>query len=285
MPDSLIHWNSANKRARRGVVVLCGVLLLAGSALAPAPLHAQTNAGNEARPGEPPDRAAERLNEEGKKLVAAGKYEDALEKFRASLKLFPLSNAIFNVGSMLYTLHVYDESHPYLEQTLRAPLDPRQREIVINHLENVSKQLEMSHAIILVESNPPGATIALNGKELPFPTPMRVLVPFGETDITVSTPGFKAQTVVLHSSRVDPPKDQKIHLDRDEPDAAVSVRCPSGADVFIDGQMFGFELVRMRLLIGPHVVRCGKTEKTSAFERAVQVRAGPNAFEFSNVTK
>jgi len=282
-----IQWNSTDKRTGTGAMVLCGLLVLGGlaAAFAPATALAQTNTGNEARPDEPPDRAAERINEEGKKLVAAGKYEEALDKFRASLKLFPLSNAIFNVGSMLYTLHIYDESHPYLEQTLRAPLDPRQREIVINHLENVSTQLKMSHTVILVESNPPGATISLNGKELPFPTPMRVLVPYGETDITLSTPGFKPETVVLHSTRADPPKDQRIHLARDEPDAAVSVRCPSGSDVFVDGQMFGFELVRMRLLLGPHVVRCGKTEKTAAFERAVQVRAGPNAFEFGNVTK
>jgi hypothetical protein len=43
--------------------------------------------------------------------------------------------------------------------------------------------------------------------------------------------------------------------------------------------------VRLRLLLGPHVVRCGKTPKSQAFERAVEVRPGPNAFEFSNQVK
>lgn len=265
--------------------------LLSLGHLLPASVEAQSPAGTSphadpnVRPGESADRAAERLNEEGKKLVATGKYEEALDKFRASLKLFPLSNAIFNIGSMLYTLKQYEDAHPYLEQTLKAPLDPRQREIVLNCLDNVSSTLKLSHAPVVVESNPPGATVTVNNKELPFVTPTRVLIPFGTTDVMVQVAGFKPQTVVVNSSRTNPPKDIRVRLDRDEPDAPVSVRCPPGADVFVDGTMRGFELVRERLLIGAHVVRCGKTMETKAFERAILVRAGPNALDFSNVTQ
>lgn len=237
------------------------------------------------RSSETADSAAFRLNEEGKRLVAQGKYEEALDKFRAALKLFPLSNAIFNVGSMFYTLRRYEESYPYLNETLRAPLDPRQRQIVLNYLENVLTQLRLSHSESNVETSPPGATLTINGKELPFKTPSKVLVPFGAADVTVTLEGFKPQTVVVNSSRTDPAKPVALRLERDEPDAPVSVRCPAGADVFIDGQMQGFELVRTKLLIGKHVVRCGKTKASAAFERAVQVRSGPNAFEFSQATK
>ena len=259
--------------------------LLAATAHAQTPSDAPSATDPNIHAGESADRAAERLNEEGKKLVAAGKYEEALDKFRASLKLFPLSNAIFNIGSMLYTLKQYEDAHPYLEQTLKAPLDPRQREIVLTCLENVGNTLKLSHAPVVVESNPPGATVLINNKELPFVTPTRVLVPFGTADVTVQTAGFKPQTVVVQSARSNPPKDIRVRLERDEPDAPVSVRCPQGADVFVDGTMRGFELVRDRLLIGPHVVRCGKTMETKAFERALTVRSGPNAFDFSNVTK
>jgi hypothetical protein len=77
----------------------------------------------------------------------------------------------------------------------------------------------------------------------------------------------------------------RVRLERDEPDAQVSMRCPQGADVFVDGTMRGFELVRDRLLLGQHVVRCGKTMETKAFERTVTVRSGANAYDFSNVTK
>ena len=237
------------------------------------------------RAGESADRAAERLNEEGKKLVASGKYEEALDKFRASLKLFPLSNAIFNIGSMLYTLKQYEDAHPYLEQTLKAPLDPRQREIVLSYLDNVGQALKLSHAPVVVESNPPGGTVIVNTKELPFVTPTRVMIPFGTTDVTVQVAGFKPQTVVVSSSRVNPPKDIRVRLERDEPDAQVSLRCPQGSDVFVDGTMRGFELVRDRMLIGQHVARCGKTMDTKAFERVITVRSGANAFDFSNVTK
>jgi tetratricopeptide (TPR) repeat protein len=258
------------------------IALLAVPALAQTPPEERRDAPSKA---EPADRIAERLNEEGKKLVAEGKYELALDKFRASLKHFPLSNAIFNVGSMLYTLRQYDESHPYLEQTLRAPLDPRQREIVLTYLENVNTQLRNTHATIMVESSPPGALLAVNGKQLPFETPLRVLVPFGSTDVLVTLSGFKPHTVVVESTKANPPKDLRVRLERDEPDAPVTVFCPKGADVFVDGQMMGFEQARTRLLIGEHVARCGKTQSSAAFERKLAVKQGPNTFDFSTQTK
>ncbi len=270
--------------------LLLGVAVLASFpasfALAQTPeTSAPAQADPNIRPGESADRAAERLNEEGKKLVATGKYEEALDKFRASLKLFPLSNAIFNIGSMLYTLKQYEDAHPYLEQTLKAPLDPRQREIVLSYLDNVVQALKLSHAAIVVESNPPGGTVIINTRELPFVTPTRVMVPYGTSDVTVQVAGFKPQTVVVASSRSNPPKDVRVRLERDEPDAPASVRCPQGADVFVDGTMRGFELVRDRLLLGQHVIRCGKTMESKAFERTVTVRSGANAYDFSNVTK
>ena len=137
---------------------------------------------NKPRPGESVDAAAERINEEGKTLVRAGNYEGALDKFRASLAIFPLSNAIFNVGSMLHTLKQYSDAFPYLEQTLRAPLAPEQRAIVMSHRANVVHMMRMSHKDILVRTNPPGAKLSLNGKVLPFAAPTRVLVPFGAAE-------------------------------------------------------------------------------------------------------
>ena len=278
--SSCPHSNFSRVLGRFGAVVVVASVSVSPLAL-PSLASAQTPRENQQRTGESADRAAERLNEEGKKLVAAAKYEEALDKFRASLKLFPLSNAIFNVGSMLYTLKQYDEAHPYLEQTLRAPLDPRQREIVLQYLENVVSQLKNSHHPVLLESSPPGASVSVNGKPMPFETPMRVLIPLGASDLAVSLQGFKSQTVVVNSSRADLPKDMRIRLERDEPDSPVTVFCPKGADVFVDGTMHGFEVVRMRLLIGPHVVRCGKTLASAAFERKVDVRAGPNTYEFA----
>lgn len=263
---------------RSGLWLVCGALALTSL---PAVAVAQQPADGAERPAESPDRAAERLNEEGKKLVAQGKYEDALDKFRESLRLFPLSNAIFNIGSMLYTLKRYEEAFPFLEYTLRAPLDPRQREVVIQYRDNVLEQLRPTHAAILVESSPPGATVTLNNTQLPFEVPARVLIPYGTVDIKIALQGFKPQTIVVTSSRAEPPKDMRVRLERDDPDAQVTVFCPKGADIFIDGIMVGYELVRTKLLLGDHTVRCGKTQRSKAFERTITVRNGPNTFEFS----
>jgi hypothetical protein len=247
------------------------------------PVKADPNAK---RVGESDDQAAYRLNEEGKNLVRLRKYEGALLKFRAALSLFPLSNAIFNVGSMLYTLKSFEESFAYLEQTLRAPLDPRQRQIVLTYRANVLKSLKHSHKDILIRTNPPGAKLSLNGKPLPFPAPTRVLVQIGTADITIAYPGFKEKHVVINSTSQTPPKGISVRLVREEPFSKANVRCPPGSDIFIDGQMRGFELVRTKLLAGPHTVRCGMTQANAAFERNVTVRKSiANTFDFGQHTE
>ncbi|MCO4761548.1 MAG: PEGA domain-containing protein [Myxococcales bacterium] len=238
------------------------------------------------RAGESDDGAAARLNEEGKKLVRKGKYYAALDRFHAALALFPISNAIFNVGSMLYTLKQYQEAFPYLEQTLRAPLAPEQRQVVLRYRADTLKFLKMTHAAIMVRTNPPGAKVLVNGKALPFPAPTRVLVRFGRSDVTAKYPGFSATTVVVKSSSAKPPKDIVVRMKREEPYAKVTVRCPKGADIFIDGRMSGFSEARTKLLMGNHVIRCGKTNHSQAFERKVDVlrRSDPsfsNTFDFS----
>lgn len=240
------------------------------------------------RPGESDDGAAARLNEEGKALVRKGKYYDALDKFHAALVLFPISNAIFNVGSMLYTLKHFEEAFPYIEQTLRAPLAPEQRAVVLKYRAETLKALSMSHRAVMVRTNPPGAKLIVDGKKIPFPAPTRVLVRLGSADISVSYPGFEVKTVAIRSSVDKPPKDIAIRLKREEPYAKVVVRCPKGADVFIDGTMNGFSQARVKMLIGPHVVRCGKTPHSAAFEKKINVMrhkdpAFINNYDFSAV--
>jgi tetratricopeptide (TPR) repeat protein len=265
--------------------LLCAALLLVGGALAPSPAAAgvsRADAEKLKRPGESDDVAAARLNEEGKALVRQRELHKALERFQAALQLFPISNAIFNVGSMLYALKQYEEAFPYLEETLRAPLSPEQREVVLRYRTDVLDKLKLSHKDLLVQTNPPGAKISLNGKELPFPAPQRVLVPFGSADLTLTFPGYKAKAVVIESTPDKPAKDVLARLEREEPEAVATVHCPKGADVFVDSQMRGFDMVRARLRAGEHVVRCGKTKGSAAFERTIVVRVGQaNSFDFS----
>lgn len=253
-----------------------------GAALAPT----RAQAIKMKRAGESDDGAAARLNEEGKALVQKGKYYEALDKFHAALVLFPISNAIFNVGSMLHTLKHHEEAYPYLEQTLRAPLAPEQRAVVLKYRQETLKALSMSHRAVLVRTNPPGAKLVVDGKKIPFLAPTRVLVHIGRADITAIYPGFEETTVTVTSSIKNPPKDVAIRLKREEPYANVVVRCPKGADVFIDGSMNGFSEARVRLLTGKHVIRCGKTPHSEAQEHTVKVirhkdPAFTNSFDFS----
>lgn len=237
-------------------------------------------------PGESDDAAANRLNEEGKALVRKKSYVEALAKFQAALELFPLANAIFNVSLMHYTLGELEQAFPYLEQTLRAPLTTEQRDLVLKYRADVLEKLKNSHKDILVQSNPPGAAVQVNGVAMPYAAPTRVLVPYGTADLTFSYPGFESKSVVIQSSPTNPPKDVAARLKREDPMAAVMVRCPRGSDVFIDGTMKGFDVVRDRLLAGAHTVRCGKGAENEAFERPVFVQLNnPNNFDFSGIKK
>ena len=272
------------------IVVLClSASLVAGVIGSPVTADAAIPTRERAlklkRVGESDDGAAARLNEEGKTLVRQGKYYEALDKFHAALVLFPISNAIFNVGSMHYTLKQYEEAFPYLEQTLRAPLAPEQRAVVLKYRANVLTFLKMSHRAVMIRTNPPGAKLAINGVQLPFAAPTRVLIQFGSVDVTATYDGFEANTVVVKSNSAQPPKDMVVRLKREEPFSKVTVRCPKGADIFIDGTMSGFTETRTKLLVGKHVIRCGKTSRSAAFERNVDVlkRSDPafaNTFDF-----
>ncbi len=270
--------------ALRVLVLLAGVVLVVDA----VPLLAvagdrRTEALRLKREGETDDDAAIRINEEGKSLARDRKYYDALQKFLFALELFPLSNAIFNAGSMYHQLKQYAEAFPYLEQTLKAPLAPEQLEIVRQLRTGVLDKLKSTHRDVLLQSNPPGATIVVNGKTLPFQTPLRVLVEFGTTDIHLSASGFESEALVIEASPTKLPKDQSVRLKREEPVAQIGIRCPPGADVFIDGTMQGFEQARTRLLAGDHTIRCGKTAKSQAFERPIVVKRGiVNNFDFSS---
>ncbi|MEY3013001.1 MAG: hypothetical protein RIT45_1736 [Pseudomonadota bacterium] len=260
------------------IALACAVVVAATAFAAPT----REEALKMKKPGESDDIAAARLNEEGKALVRKRDYYKALELFQAALQLFPISNAIFNVGSMHYTLREYVEAFPYLEQTLRAPLSPEQREIVMKYRTDVLAKLHDTHKDILVQSNPPGAMVSVNGVRLPYPAPMRILIPYGTADITFEYPGFESNTVAVQSSLEKPPKDVAVRLKREEPYGNISVRCPRGADIFIDGTMKGFDVVRDRLLAGKHTVRCGKGPGNEAFERTITVRLNVvNTFDFS----
>ncbi len=233
------------------------------------------------RPGEADDEAAARLNEEGKTLVRDGKYEQALTKFRATLELFPLSNAIFNVGSMLYTLKRHAEAFPYLEQTLKQPLAAKQRKVVLRYRSDVLKAVAKTHKETQVASNPPGATLVLNSSPLPYPTPTRVLIPYGRAELVLSYPGFADRKVVIESTSAVPPKDVSVRLARAVVSAKVSVRCPEASDVFIDSQIRGYEKATLELPAGEHVIRCGKGSASKAFERKIKLGPGaPSTFDF-----
>ncbi len=282
------HPAVATRRGRhpalRALLLLCGFVLVVDAVPSVALAgERRAEAQRLKREGESDDDAAIRINEEGKVLARDRKYYDALQKFLMALELFPLSNAIFNAGSMYHQLKQFAEAYPYLEQTLKAPLAPEQLEIVRQLRAGVLEKLKATHRDVLIQSNPPGATLVVNGKVQPFPTPMRILVEFGTTDVQVSSPGFETEALVVDASPTKPPKDQLVRLKREEPMAQVGVRCPAGADVFLDGTMQGFEQARTRLLAGDHTIRCGKTGKTQAFERQVVVKRGiANNFDFSS---
>lgn len=289
MTKTLKTLSAQTNRSRGCVAAVMAAALCAALSVTPAIAEAATaciDAEKMKREGESNDIAAARINEEGKALVRGGKYYNALDLFHCAVTLFPISNAIFNIGSMHYTLKQYEEAFPYIEQTLKAPLAPEQREIVLKYRATLLDRLKVSHKDILVQTNPPGAMLSLNGKMLPFAAPTRILVPFGAADIRATYPGFEPINHVIDSSPTRPPTDAVIRLKREEPMATVSVRCPAGADVFVDGTMKGFDIVRDRVLAGDHTVRCGKTKISAAFERSVTVRRGVgNNFDFSAVTE
>src|SRR5262252_7621526 len=115
-----------------------------------------------------PARAADVADEaqfhfvRGNQLYRQAQFEEALSEFYASNRLVPNRNVQFNIARCLEQLKLYDESFRAWSELLRAGAPPSERAAIESSIDKLRPHL----ALLLVQSDPPGAEIYANRRDL-----------------------------------------------------------------------------------------------------------------------
>jgi outer membrane receptor for ferrienterochelin and colicins len=92
----------------------------------------------------------------------AGHYEDALEHLLASNRLVPNKNVVLNIALACENLERWADAYRHYSDYLDAETDPDQRAAVEKALARLAPRV----ALLRVETDPPGATLFVDRKEL-----------------------------------------------------------------------------------------------------------------------
>lgn len=153
-------------------------------------------------PGHADDVAdeADLLFELGAEAYQRGDYREALERFLASNRLVRNRNVTFNIARTYERLERYPEAHRYYLQALDGESDEAQRRFITRALEALSSKI----AVIEVTTNPPGADVYLERRDLGSvgSTPRALGLPAGKYTLIVEAPGYEPRSVVLDNLHV-----------------------------------------------------------------------------------
>jgi len=125
----------------------------------------------------------------GVKLYSQGRIEDALSEFLVSNRLVRNRNVIQNVARCFERLRMFNEAWRWYSELLSEPLPAQERRAVAAAL----VRLQPSLALLRVFSDPPGATVYVDRKDLGArgQTPVTLALPPGRVTAIVEAPGHK----------------------------------------------------------------------------------------------
>jgi outer membrane receptor protein involved in Fe transport len=123
------------------------------------------------------------------KLYRQGKVEEALGEFLASNRLVRNRNVIFNIARSFEVLKHYNEAYRWYTEILADDMPEADRK----ELAAAMKRLQPSLALLRVQSQPPGATVYVDRKDLGArgQTPVVLALPAGAAQVMVELPGFR----------------------------------------------------------------------------------------------
>lgn len=199
-------------------------------------------------------------------------FEGALAWFMASNRLAPNPNVAFNIARTFEALNRLPEAHRWYLAALGTASEPALRE----EIEAALRPLEARVAVIEVTSDPPGATVYLDRRELGSvaTTPARIAVPDGPHRVLLEREGFESVVPLDVQARIGAVASARFTLTRIVGrvtvlgDEAVAVRvdrvdgeaaCTSPCDLDLEpgvhtlhGERAGFRYDPLTIRIDPH---------------------------------
>ncbi len=128
-----------------------------------------------------------------RKAYAAGDYEKALVHFMVSNRLSENRNVTFNIGLTYEQLRRLPEAYRWYQDAYDETLEDDETN---RRIEQTLAQLRRSVAIVTVDSDPPGATVYLNRKNLGAvgTTPLEIPVRPGRYTLILERSGYQDAT-------------------------------------------------------------------------------------------
>lgn len=129
----------------------------------------------------------------GREAYIKGQFRTALVHFLLSNRLVPNRNVVFNIARSYEQLKRYAEAYRYYVDALDGETDPK----TIAEIEATIKRIAPNVAVLRVESEPLGATIYLERKDLGSRglAPKPLAVPEGKYKVIVELPGYEPVTL------------------------------------------------------------------------------------------
>jgi outer membrane receptor for ferrienterochelin and colicins len=125
--------------------------------------------------------------ERGNQLFKAAKFDEALVEFLTSNRLVRNRNVIFNIARTYESLGRFEEAYRYYAEYIREESNRGDRAAAQRRLRAIEPQV----ALVSIESDPPGATVYLERKDLGGrgETPLVLAVPPGTQKVIVEARG------------------------------------------------------------------------------------------------
>jgi hypothetical protein len=178
----------------RSMTRLWSLTVLVASACTPrnstAGLSATT--GNSLVSAAPNVDAARELDQNGVRSFADGRYADALAYFRAARKLGGPSSELWNAARCLERMDDLEGADRMLEEYLaQRDLLPKDRAEAQRDVLAIRSRVSS----LTVATNPPGASVVVDGQQAPTPTPTSAELRPGVHTIVMRRAGYAARTV------------------------------------------------------------------------------------------
>jgi hypothetical protein len=147
-----------------------------------------------AKPGKPdddPKRAeARKKYAEGETKFAAGDFEAAYAAYKAANEAVPASQALFKMALCLEKLDKPSEALTTYQAFLASNPPPAMEPKVAEAQARVADLKKKIPVMVKVTSDPPGASVYMDGVVQMGTTPMEVKAPPGKHKVRVTSPGF-----------------------------------------------------------------------------------------------
>jgi len=168
----------------------------------------------------------------GAERYEAGDHKGALEHFLASNRLVPNKNVLFNIARTYEQLRRAPDAYRYYLLALEGETQPAARKRVEDALTRITPHV----AILKVETNPPGATVYLDRKDLgPRGNSPRTLgLGEGRHKIIVEKPGYEPAESDMLELKIG--KETKVELSLKQIKGTAKLEGEPGAQVKVDDE-------------------------------------------------